>query len=192
MRDRICFKRSDNGKEWIAYLQNHPEVSAQARKKAEAAGYLILLFKDRIEIIVKGQKAIREMREIIVNYHWCAAWQTPSILHHFLFDAKSVEEANITVNDWCMGKCEITKDARIERIEQCWNVTWLDDKGRKHWLLMLGPATVEEARQAARAWTKSRKENIVNAHINGVDMTLLDEFHSAAGEPFYPEQRGHE
>lgn len=187
MKDRLCFKKL--GKEWIAYLQHHPDIQAQARKKAEAVGYLILLYKDQLEIIVK--KAVK-MKEIIVNYHWCAAWQTPSILHHFLFDAKSVEEANITVNDWCMGKCEITKDARIERIEQCWNVTWLDDKGRKHWLLMLGPATVEEARQAARAWTKSRKENIVNAHINGVDMTLLDEFHSAAGEPFYPEQRGHE
>lgn len=189
MKDTICFKRSSDRKEWIAYLEKHPEIRATARKKAEAAGYLILLYRDQLEIVVKGQKIVRAMKEnISITYHWCAAWQSPSILHHFLFDAKSVEEANIAVNDWCMGKCEITKNARIERIEQCWNVTWLDDKQRKHWLLMLGPGTVEEARQTARAWTRDRRENILNSHISTVDMTFLDEFHSAAGQPFYPEQ----
>ena len=53
MRDRVRFEKSADGKEWICYLENHPEISMQARKKAEALGYLIIMFKDRVGIYVK-------------------------------------------------------------------------------------------------------------------------------------------
>ncbi len=52
MRDHFRFKKSEDGKEWIAFLENHPEISMQARKKVEAIGYLIIMYRDRVGIVV--------------------------------------------------------------------------------------------------------------------------------------------
>lgn len=60
-RDRVRFRKSADGKEeWIAYMEKHPEISMQARKKVEAVGYLILLYTDRILLIVGPEQPCKE------------------------------------------------------------------------------------------------------------------------------------